>query len=403
MVEFAADDPASAAVLDACLGGSPREGSARIRQLRYDRHDQLLRLLSELDRRLPDEHRHRLRCRIRCDSPAGRSGVADASAPDDGRPAPAETCGSDGRAGTGAAAGAAAGLGADPAKPDTSRGDGGDRRTLPEDDEGWQPAIHLFGRIGPYRVCECILHRWFTLYFQPIVQAQGNVFGYELLVRPLPEQPPFRPAELVAVARDSGLHAFLDRELLYKAIRPSNAHLPHRVKRFVNFLPSALYDPAAGLERAFGLIRDGGADPADFVLEIEETERLETNRHLAEIAARCRKRGVQLALDVPEDAIGTGKAAFAALLGVLRPAYLKLGRRWIAGCHRVTGQQGRVRQALALARRHGCRLLAEGVEDAADLACLREMGVPLLQGYLTGPPSPVPVPSLCPPPAPDRH
>lgn len=383
MVEFSAGDPMSAAVLDACLGGSPCGASDRTRRFRYECHDQLLRLLSELDRRLPDEQRRRLRFRIRCVPPDGQTEAAAETATEASAVTGTETA-------TGTAEGSAAGR----SEPDVAES-GDRRRTLPEENgEGWQPAVRLFGRIGPYRVCECILHRWFTLHFQPVVRAQGDVYGYELLVRPLPEQPPFRPSELVAAARDSGLHAFLDQELLRKAVRLSSAHLPHRIKRFVNFLPSALYDPAAGLERFFGLMRDVGADPADFVLEVEETERLENNRHLADIAARCRERGVQMALDVAEDVGDTGEAAFDALLDALQPAYLKLGRKFIAACHRDDGKQRRIRKALELARRHACRLLAEGVEDADDLACLRVMGVPLMQGYLTGPPTPVPVPPM---------
>ncbi len=394
MVEFAADDPASFAALDACLGGFPSEGSARTRRIRYERYDQLLRLLSEIDRRLPDEHRRRLRCRIRCDMSAMRNGANGSLAGDDDRPEPAGPLEADRQAGV------------EFGRELTDAGDTGDkgdergRGTMPDDDdEGWQPAVRLLGRIGPYRVSDCIMHRWFTLHFQPIVRARGGLYGYELLARPLPEQPPFRQNELVSVARDSGLHGFLERELLCKAIRLSNTHLSRGVKRFVHFLPSAMVNPAVDLERVFALIRDGEADPADYVFEIEKTERLENNPHLAEIAGQCRKRGAGLALYLPEEGGDPGKAAFLALLDLLRPACLKLGRGVIAGCHRDSGRQRRIREAQELAKRHQCLLLAEGVDEAADLAFLRERGVPLLQGYLTGPPTPVPVPPAAPEPA----
>jgi len=363
IVEFASDDPGSLRALDACLG-TAAEGSARVRRVRYGSLDQLLRLLSDLGHLLTEDHRCRLRCRIVYDSPefTGKS-KEDAEFAD------------------------AAALSALPergAPPESGAS---------EEGEGWQPASALLAGVGLYFLPEWLLNRRFTFYFQPVVRPQDDgftVIGYELLLRPLPEQPPFRPAEMVAAARSSGLHVLLERELLKKSILLSNAHLGQNVKRFINFLPSAVSDPASDLEWISELIRDSGGDPADFVFDIVDTDWLEDSRRLADIAALARERKFQLALDVHEPAAVSGGKDGERLLRMLRPAYLKLGRRLIAGCHRDPDKQQFVRDALRLADRHGCLLLAEGVEDAADLAWLREAGVPLVQGYRIGPPTPVP-------------
>lgn len=364
IVEFASDDPGSLRVLDACLG-TTAEGSARIRRVRYGSLDQLLRLLSDLGHLLTEDHRRRLRCRIVYGSPEitaksrGDAEFADAAA-----------------------------LSAFP------EGDGtGPGADAPKDGEGWQPASALLADVGPYLLPEWLLNRRFTFYFQPVVRTRddGNaVFGYELLLRPLPEQPPFRPAEVVAAARSSGLHVLLERQLLKKSILLSNAHLGKNVKRFINLLPSAVNDPASDLEWISELIQSSGGDPADFVFDIMDTEWLEDSRRLADIAALARERKFQLALDIHDPAAASGGEDGERLLRLVRPAYLKLGRRLIAGCHRDPVKQKFVRDALRLADRHGCLLLAEGVEDTADLAWLREAGVPLVQGYRIGPPTPVP-------------
>jgi EAL domain-containing protein (putative c-di-GMP-specific phosphodiesterase class I) len=369
-VEFASDDPGSLLALDACLG-TAAEGSAGVRRVRYGGADQLLRLLSDLGQRLTEDHRRGLRCRIVYGSPEKppkRSGDAEFADADMLSALPEN--------------GEAGGV------PDGRNGP-----DAPEDGDGWRPASALLVGVGPYLLSEWILNRRFTFYFQPVVRTRdgGNaVEGYELLLRPLPEQPPFRPAEVVAAARSIGLHAFLERELMKKAILLSNAHLGPNVKRFINFLPSAVSHPAADLDRIAALVRDSGGNPADFVFDIEETERLGDIRRLADIAALAREREFRLALDVPDPASVSGGEDFDRLLRLVRPAYLKLGRRRIAGCHRDAARQKCVLDALGLAGRFGCLLLAEGVEDAADLAWLREAGVPLVQGYRIGPPTPVP-------------
>jgi len=364
IVEFASDDPGSLWALDACLG-TAADGNGRVRRVRYGSLDQLLRLLSDLGHLMTEDQRRRLHCRIVYGPPesAGQN-KGDTEFAD------------------------AAGLSALPDIGGAVR-----EADAPKDGEGWQPATALLAGVGPYLLPEWLLNRRFTFYFQPVVRVRDDGFavaGYELLLRPLPEQPPFRPAEVVAAARSSGLHALLERELLKKSILLSNAHLGRNVKRFVNFLPSAVGEPASDLDWISELIRESGGDPADFVFDIADTEWTEDSRRLADIAAPARERQFQLALDIHDPAAGSGGEDVEGLLRLLRPAYLKLGRRLIAGCHRDPDKQPFVRDALRLADRYGCLLLAEGVEDAADLAWLREAGVPLVQGYWIGPPTPVP-------------
>ncbi|EQD43467.1 membrane protein containing Diguanylate phosphodiesterase, predicted domain protein, partial [mine drainage metagenome] len=45
---------------------------------------------------------------------------------------------------------------------------------------------------------------------------------------------------------------------------------------------------------------------------------------------------------------------------------------------------------MAFAQRSGCALIAEGVETPAELEALRALGVPLVQGFLLGPPAALP-------------
>ncbi len=250
--------------------------------------------------------------------------------------------------------------------------------------DGWFALSELFGEVGGRSISDYILHRMFTTYLQPVVQPNGNIVGYEFLLRPLPEQMPFRPAELFETARKTGQHSFLDREARHSAIRLGASHLQAGTKRFINFLPSSLHQPDICLKCTFDLIRETGTDPRDYVFEVMETEPLDDPR-LATVFDVYRQEGVRLALDD----VGSG---FATLDTVdrLQPDYVKMDRRWVSQCDRDTKKQRYINDLLEhVSRFHGV-VLAEGVERQEEWNFLRTAGVPLFQGYLFGRAQPVP-------------
>lgn len=246
------------------------------------------------------------------------------------------------------------------------------------------PLSGLFETVGGRGVTEYILHRYFTTYLQPIVGAGGRAVGYECLLRPLPEQMPFRPAELFEKARRIGQHTFLDREARQAAIRISSAHLPQGVKRFVNFLPSSLYCADTCLQGTFDAIEETGTDPEDVVFEVVETEPLD-RPEMAGIFERCRRNGVRLAVDD----VGTGYATIEAIER-LQPDYVKLDRRWVSHCDQDARKQRHIQDVLERAARFHGVVLAEGVEREQEWRFLSRIGVPLLQGYLFGKAEPMP-------------
>lgn len=248
----------------------------------------------------------------------------------------------------------------------------------------WNPLSTLFETVGGRGVSEYILHRYFTTFLQPIVQPNGQIVGYECLLRPLPEQAPFRPSELFEKARKIGQHSFLDREARHAAIRMSSAHLPAGVKRFVNFLPSSLYSMESCLKGTFDAIRETGTDPEDVVFEVAETERLD-HPEIMNIFDHYREQGIRLAVDDIVSGYST-----AEMIDRLKPDYVKLDRKWVNGCHQDPDKQRHIENLLERASRFHGVVLAEGVEREQEWDWLRRAGVPLLQGYLFGLAAPVP-------------
>lgn len=250
--------------------------------------------------------------------------------------------------------------------------------------EAWFPLSSMFGDLGGRSVADYILHRSFTAHLQPIVQPSGSIVGYEFLTRPLPEQMPFRPAELFETARKIGQHSFLDRAARQLAIRMSASHLQNGMKRFINFLPSSLHCPNACLKGTFDMIKETGTDPGDYVFEVTETEHL-NNPQLKKIFEVYRQEGIRLALDD----VGTG---FSTLVAVdqLQPEYVKMDRKWVSHCDTDSSKQKYIDELLdRVSKFHGV-VLAEGVERLEEWSYLKRSGVSLFQGFLFGRASPVP-------------
>jgi EAL domain-containing protein (putative c-di-GMP-specific phosphodiesterase class I) len=330
-VEFVAEDPGTRNRLRDAVQGLEKSEDLPVR-LPYDNHHQLLKLLGKLQTQLKGDDAGSIQCRISYDNE------------DDGQSAENED----------------------------------------EADQAWIPLSGLFGEIDGRNVSDYILHRLFTPNLQPVVQPSGTIVGYEFLMRPLPEQPPFRPAELFEKARRIGLHSFLDREARHSAIRMGAAHLQNGMKRFINFLPSSLHCPETCLKSTFEMMKTTGTDPGDYVFEVIETEQLDDPR-LMKVFDVYRQEGVRLALDD----VGT---EFATLDAVerLQPDYVKMDRKWVSNCDADAGKQRYIGQLLdRVTRFHGV-VLAEGVERTQEWDYLRKAGVSLFQGYLFGHASPMP-------------
>lgn len=231
-VTFSADNAGARALLRDAIHEVLQEEDMPL-SLHYEDEQQLLRLLSTLQRRLPAAESSRIQCQI------------------------AES---------------------------------------PDTEADWRPLPELFAEVGGRGVAEMILHQAFTTHMQPIVQSGGTLEGYEFLLRPLPEMTPFRPAHLFEAARRIGQHSFLDRAARRSAIRLGANHLPPGAKRFINFLPSSLHQPDTCLQGTFDLIRETGTRTQDCVFEVMETERLD-DPSLGQVFDLARSQGIRLAMD----------------------------------------------------------------------------------------------------------
>ncbi|MBP1157120.1 MULTISPECIES: EAL domain-containing protein [unclassified Paenibacillus] len=248
----------------------------------------------------------------------------------------------------------------------------------------------FFARMKHQDVVRIILDGQFTSHMQPIFEtATGKIFGYEFLLRASEDGPLFKPFDLFTVAQQTGLHSFLDRSARISAIQTSAQYLPTGYKRFVNFLPSSIYNPNYCLTHTFAAIERLSLDPQDFVFEVVETEKIADITHLQNIFAVYRQHGVKVALDD----VGSGFATLG-VLSALRPDYVKIDRGLTDHCDEDVEKQQKIHEIIRRAGSFGGVVLAEGMERSEEWEYCKASGIQLAQGYLLGKPSPRPLPDM---------
>lgn len=247
--------------------------------------------------------------------------------------------------------------------------------------ERWLSLDQLQVRFANDDLIDIISNHNFCSHMQPIVNFSEEIVGFELLLRPLPHGSPFKPYELFEIARRTGFHSFLDRAARISAIETGAKLLPKGIKRFINFLPSSIYNPKYCLTHTFETIDRLGQDPQDFVFEVVETESISDIGQLQSIFAEYRRQGMKVALDD----VGAGYSTVEVMTS-LQPDYVKIDRELISFCDEDAEKQKVILDIMDRAAGFGASVLAEGIERREEFLYCRELGMHLGQGYLFGKP-----------------
>ena len=229
--------------------------------------------------------------------------------------------------------------------------------------------------------------------FQPIVHAARpeQVFAYECLVRGrLDDGRILTAGEILSAARDADLLFHVDREARLTAIRDAGLQ-GISTPLFINFNPTAIYDPQFCLRTTVAAARATGVPGDRFVFEVIESDAVDDVDHLLRILRYYRDAGFRVALDD----LGSGYASLN-LLAQLRPDFVKFDRELIRAIDRDDYKQKVVRKLIELALELGIGTVAEGIERIEEWRWLRDAGIDYAQGYLfarpgSPPPSPTPL------------
>ncbi len=214
----------------------------------------------------------------------------------------------------------------------------------------------------------------FKMAFQPIVDVTENrVWGYEALVRgPNGES----AHSVLSQLTEQQLYRF-DQAARVMAIETAGRLFDDLTARLsINFMPNAVYEPRACIQKSLDAARRANFPPSNLMFEFTENERMNNPAHVENIVRSYKALGFWTALDD----FGAGYAGLN-LLARLQPNLIKIDMELLRDIHLSHAKQVIVAGVAAIARELDITVLAEGVENEAELTTLRAAGIRLFQGY----------------------
>lgn len=210
---------------------------------------------------------------------------------------------------------------------------------------------------------------------QPIVDLRdGSVHAYEALAR-FGQGGTDSPLHWFSLAEEFGERDELERSCLRAALKLLGAR-PSGTRVAVNLSAPVLLD-ARTLR-----ILEQPRDLSGLIIEVTEEALVQSEAQLHTTIAPLRARGVRLAVDD----MGAGYSGLRQITTV-QPSYLKLDRSLVSGIDGDRDRAALVQALVGYAEHVGSLLVAEGIENPAELQTLLDLGVPLAQGFFLGRPA----------------
>jgi len=222
-----------------------------------------------------------------------------------------------------------------------------------------------------------------TLHYQPQARINGEVIGFEALVRwHHPSRGMVAPGAFISLAEDSGLIVALDEWVLREACRQA-ASWPKPLQIGINLSPVQFRHgdlPAL----VHSVLLETGLAPSRLELEITESVLIGDFSRAVSILRRLKSLGVHIAMDD----FGSGYSSLSYLQAFPFDK-IKIDQAFISNLERNMQSTTIVRAVIGLARGLGLPVLAEGVETKEQLAFLAKENCDEVQGYLIGRPQPI--------------
>jgi diguanylate cyclase (GGDEF)-like protein/PAS domain S-box-containing protein len=221
---------------------------------------------------------------------------------------------------------------------------------------------------------------WFALAYQPQLDSDDRLIGMEALVRwKHPARMDVPPSVFIPLAEESHLILDLGRRVLERACmqlaqwakQPDTAHLTLAVN-----ISARQFRHPSFVNEVVSIVRQSGIDAARLKLELTESMLVEDTAEAAAKMAELQGHGIGFSLDD----FGTGYSSLSYLRR-LPIEQLKIDRSFIAEVPGNESDVSIVEAIIALARKLGLHVIAEGVETLQQRDFLCRVGCHAYQGY----------------------
>ncbi|MDP1862335.1 MAG: EAL domain-containing protein [Thiobacillus sp.] len=228
---------------------------------------------------------------------------------------------------------------------------------------------------------EAIALHEFSVHYQPIVDlVTGEVYKAEALIRwQHPKRGLVSPAEFIPLAEETGLITpigdWVFREAARQAKRLRTLHHP-AFQVSVNKSPKQFRESDASVTAWFDYLHELGLPGDGITIEITEGLLLNAVTDVTDKLALYRKAGIQIAIDD----FGTGYSALSYLKR-FHIDYLKIDQSFIRDIETDPNDLALSQAIIVMAHALGLKVIAEGVETAAQLKLLTDAGCDYAQGF----------------------
>jgi len=220
----------------------------------------------------------------------------------------------------------------------------------------------------------------FFLVYQPQIEMEsGRACGVEALLRWRdPERGIIGPSEFIPIAEESGMIQALGARVLREACRQVMAW--HRMNMLLR-LSVNLSVQQLQHDSWFGIVEEAlkSSGLAARYLDLEITESVIITHHEKAIATLVKLK--QLGVSITVDDFGTGYSSLS-YLARLPIQGVKIDQRFVHGLEKNRSDEAITQAIIAMSHSLGLRVIAEGVETAAQFEFLKSHGCEEAQGYL---------------------
>lgn len=226
-----------------------------------------------------------------------------------------------------------------------------------------------------------------STFFQPILHADTKeIYAYECLSRGVSRNGEYmNPGKMFEMAKKTNMLFNLDRQCRETSIKTSAVKKIDK-NIFINFIPTAIYNPEFCLKDTVKWAAQLEFDPKTITFEVVETEQVKNLEHLRSILEYYNDKGFMTALDD----VGSGYSSLN-VLAELKPNIVKLDMEMIRNIHKNETKQSIVDALINISNKLGYKIIAEGIENIEEYEWVKSREIDFIQGFMFAKPSPEPL------------